>query len=567
MLIRLFFLMLLVGCSQLPQISLQPGQTQTQHEAFGQQYMVSTQGPIATAAGIKMFELGGNAFDAATAVSFAMAVERPQSTGIGGGGFMLISGPDIPEPIAVDFREQAPARSHYKQYLDKKNQVQKSKAFRGILSVGVPGMVKGVLEVHQRYGRLPLETVLAPAIKAADEGFRIYPHLAKALSSEHIKQYASTKKIFFNTNGNPLKEGDLLVQKDLAKTLRLLAQHGSKVFYQGDLARKMARESRRHRGTLSLSDLKNYKVKWRRPVTSRYKNYDLYSMSPPSSGGTHVLQILNILENHVLKTNAPLSWKNIHKTTSAMQLAFFDRYQYMGDPDFVKVPVKGLLSKEYAKKLTLKIPSHKSLHFKPENAEAAWPYESDETAHFSLADAQGNMVSSTQTINGYFGSGLVATGTGIVLNNEMADFSFKPDSIGYFGQKESEKNLIKPRKRPLSSMSPTLVFKNKKPLLALGSPSGTRIISCVAQTLLNYLEYDLDLYRSVAAVRYHHQWQPDVIRYDEPGLAPKTIQKLEAIGYQLQQKNLGCKVQAVAFEEKGLHGVADPRGFGMAQGL
>ncbi|MBT3584435.1 MAG: gamma-glutamyltransferase, partial [Halobacteriovoraceae bacterium] len=323
---------------------------------------------------------------------------------------------------------------------------------------------------------------------------------------------------------------------------------------------------RRLGGLISSKALRRYNVKYRKPVRGEYRGHSIFSMSPPSSGGIHIIQILNTVEKDQLRKYGVLSPEAIHLTASAMQAAFSDRAKYLGDSDFVRVPVTALTSKKYADSIRAKISMDKARPRQDVIPGKKLPYESNETTHFSVADSEGYIVVSTQTLNGPLGSGVVVPGTGIILNNEMDDFSTKPGAINIYGAVGGQKNLVEPEKRPLSSMSPTIVYKDGRPLLALGSPNGTRILTCVAQTILNYLEFGLPLYESVAAVRFHHQWTPDEIRLEEVGLPKKTMQSLRDKGHKLRLKNWHCKVQAVAFESGKLHGVSDPRGQGKSFG-
>lgn len=564
----LLLLLFLTSCSSVRTVPLIEGKKKSTYESFGKEYMISSQGGSSTIAGTKMFEQGGNIVDAAVAVSFAISVERPQSTGLGGGGFLLFYRPGMKTPVAFDFREKAPLKAHSKMYLDQAGNEIPRMSLDGIFSVGVPGLVAGLLDLHKKYGKLPLQKVMAPAIELAEKGFIVYPELAKALQhrSNVLKRYPGSKEIFFKNN-SILKMGDHLVQKDLGKTLRSIANEGKKVFYKGWIAKAIVKESWRLGGLLSLRDFKKYNVKKRVPVMGTYKGKKVYSMNPPSSGGVHVIQILNTVEKEDLGHFGVHHPYTVHKTSAAMQQAFADRARYLGDMDFVKVPIKKLTSKKYAQGISKNIPKEKAL--KKEDVKAGtfknWK-ESDHTTHFSIMTKDGSAIVSTQTINGWFGSGVVAPGTGIVLNNEMDDFSTKVGSVNLFGAIGGQNNLVQPEKRPLSSMSPTLVFDDGRPVLALGTPSGTRILTCVAQTILNYFEHKLPLYESVAAVRYHHQWFPDEIRTDAKGLPFDTKKSLEEMGYKLTEKNLGCRIQAIAWERNKLHGVSDPRGEGMSLG-
>jgi len=526
--------------------------------------MITTQGPASTLAGKKIFELGGNIYDVAVAISFAISVERPQSTGIGGGGFLLHHQKGK-TPKALDFRERAPHRSSEKMYLDKSGQEIKGLSRKGIKSVGVPGLVAGLIQIHESYGLLPLKTVMKPAINLARNGLEIYPELFRALKIKEsvLRKFPANLKVFF-TKGKLKQKGDLLVQKDLARTLEIIARKGSSGFYKGEVSRAIILESKRLGGILSQKDLDGYRVKSREPIKGTYRNHSIFSMPPPSSGGVHIIQILNILEGYDLKTLGVQNPKTIHLVSQAMQAAFYDRAMYLGDTDFEKVPVTGLISKKYASSIRKKIDQEKFLELKGEDPNF---YESLETTHFSVMDGDGNVVVSTQTINGYFGSGVMVPGTGIILNNEMDDFATKVGNLNLFGAVGGSKNLIRPKKTPLSSMSPTIVFKKDKPILALGSPSGTKILTCVMSTILNYLEFGLSLRQSQELVRYHHQWKPNFLRIEKPGFKSSTMRKLEDMGYAIKEKSLGCKVQSIAREGDELIGVSDLRGQGMAWGI
>ncbi len=549
------FVLLLVSCSSIKH-----------KQAQGNKYIIATQGPYSSKAAKQMFDLGGNAFDAAVAASFVISVERPQSTGIGGGGFLvgLKAGDNI--PFSYDFREKAPFKAHKNMYLNKKGEEIKGKSINGIHAAGVPGLVAGILEVHNKFGTLPLETVMKPSIHLASNGFKVYPELEKALKyrKDVLGKYPASKKIFFKNDKEVLKTGDLLIQKDLAKTLTIISKIGRDGFYKGSVAQAIINESKRLKGPITKKDLIKYNVKKRAPVKGSFRGHEIYSMAPPSSGGVHVIQILNILENYNLEKIGHGNAKSIHLTASAMQRAFADRATFLGDADFVKVPVDGLTSKKYAKLLKNTIIENKAKTSSDIGAGKPFDYESNETTHFTIADSKGNVVSSTQTINGYFGSAVTVPGTGIILNNEMDDFATKVGAKNLYGAIGGNKNLVEPEKRPLSSMSPTIVMKDGKWKMALGTPSGTRILTCVAQTILNYLEYKMDLKNAVAATRIHHQWAPDEIRIENPGFSSKVENNLKSMGYKINHKNLGCRIQALSNENNILVGVSDHRGEGLA---
>lgn len=544
------------------------------YEAFGKKYMIASQGKATTDAAKFAFDNGGNLFDAATAASFAISVERPHSTGIGGGGFMVIHHASSKKIEAVDFREMAPRMASKNMYLDNQGNEIKGKSLTGAYAVGTPGLVAGVLEVQAKYGKLPLDIVLRPAIELAQKGFKVYPALHEAIKSEakRLCKFESSKKIFLTNNCSPLKTGALLKQTDLANTLKLIAKNGKDGFYKGFVADKIVEYQKNTGGLIRHSDLTNYKVKNRRPVEGTFKGHRIVSMPSPSSGGTHVIEILNILEGYDLKSMGLQSAKAIHLTSSAMQIAFADRAAYMGDSDFVsnEKQLNTLITKNYADKVRAKILNDKAV------SSESFPVdmnklikESDHTTHFTIMDNEGNIVTSTQTINGWFGSAMVTPETGIVMNNEMDDFATKVGAANLFGAVGGKNNLVHPRKRPLSSMSPTIVFdKENRPMMALGTPSGTRILTCVMQTILNSLEHELPLWEAVAATRYHHQWSPEEIRIGPPYFDKEVEDQLKAMGHKINHQGLGCKIQAVKRESNGLlHGVSDPREEGMAFGV
>jgi gamma-glutamyltranspeptidase/glutathione hydrolase len=537
-------------------------------EAMGKSYAVSTQGIYATRAAKEILNKGGNAIDAAVAASFVLAVERPHSTGIGGGGFMLFRDSRTKKIEAVDFRERAPKKSYEKMFQDKNGKAISSLSIDGILASGVPGLVAGLLEIHEKYGRLKREQILAPAITLADYGFPVYPSLAKALLQKEslLAQDPSASKIFLDKNKKALREGQLLVQSDLARTLKLISLSGRDVFYRGPIADAFARYFAKRNGLITKADLASYRVKWRSPVKGTFKGYEIFSMPPPSSGGVHVIQMLNMLEDDHLDKKGFLSAEAIHLTAQAMQIAFADRAKYLGDADFVKVPVQTLISKKYAQERRMEI-THSARESKNVKAGSIPGFEHTETTHLSIIDKEGNIVSTTQTINGYMGSSLVLPGTGIVLNNEMDDFSAQPGAANLFGAIGGKANAVAPGKTPLSSMSPTIVLKNNLPVMSLGAPGGTRIITCVLQTMLNYLDYKLPLYESVTAIRFHHQWLPDKLDIDPPGPSTPVIEELIKRGHKIDINAVPCNVMAVAKEGDILHAVSDPRDIGTSAAL
>lgn len=562
------------GCAHKapPQwVEVKNSYVKSERESFSDKFSVASQGPATSLAAKKIFEMGGNIIDATVAASFVISVERPQSTGLGGGGFILFHNAKENKTYAVDFRERAPLSAFETMFLDEKGNIIPNKSSTGIYSVGVPGLVAGLSEIHQKWGKLPWDKLIEPAIELAEKGFPVYPHLANSIESQKEKLLKSdyAKSIFYHSDGTPLKVGETLIQKDLAKTLRTIQKEGKNGFYKGWVAKAILQQEGKYK-TLSQKDFDTYKVNLREPVEGKFKGYKIVSMPPPSSGGTHIIQILQMLENVPLKDRQPLDPKNIHQVTVATQKAFMDRSKYMGDSDFNQIPLKMMLSEEYAQQSRKNFDPNKATHSSDtlKDYESQEQWESTETSHFSLMDAEGNAVGATETINGHFGSGIVVKGTGIVLNNEMEDFTMKPGQPNAFGVITGKLNSIAPNKRPLSSMSPTIVFTpEQKPYMVLGTADGTRIISCVAQTLLNDLEYGMPLFDSVSTLRYHHQWFPDEILVESPGFSQTTQKKLEEMGYKINSKGwFSCKIQAIKLENGKLHGVSDIRGEGLTIG-
>lgn len=538
------------------------------HEAKGEHFAVAAQGPESARAGERMFRAGGNIIDAAVAVSFAISVERPQSTGIGGGGFLLYHEGKTGKVYAVDFRERAPFRATRDMYLDEKGNFVPERSLDGILSVATPGLVAGLVEIHRKWGKLPLAKVLEPAIEIAEKGLVVTPALAEALGKRRdlLAKFPASARIFLR-NGEPYRVGDRLVQKDLARTLRAIAARGRAGFYEGSVAHSILAASRKLHGILEAKDLAAYRVKWREPLHGTFRGLELYSMPPPSSGGIHVLEILNTLEKDPLKEFGVLSTDAIHRTAAAMQMAYADRAVYPGDPDFVKVPTSWLTSKEYAAQRRAELDEKRARPSAQVRAGVEPKREHPETTHFSILDGEGNAVSSTQTINFAFGSGVVADGTGVLLNDEMDDFSAKPGAANAYGALGGDANSIAPGKTPLSSMSPTIVVKDRLPVMAVGAPGGTRIITCTAQTILNRLVYDLSPFESVAAVRFHHQWMPDRLDVEAPGPGDAVVEELRKRGWSVDVREgaIPCRVELVTRNAEGLlTAVSDPRDAGRA---
>lgn len=562
-------LILLVGCSHKVNIvSPAPGFDRSKYESTSDANMVASQGEATSKAAQRIFAQGGNIIDAFVAASFTISVERPQSTGIGGGGFLLYFDKKANQVYAFDFREMAPLAAHSNMYLTKNGEPQPLLSQEGALAVGTPGLVAGLYEIHKRFGHLPWKDTIQPAIELARKGMPMYEHLKVATEDRKhlLKADPEARATFLLPDGNVPELGTIIIQENLAKTLEIIAAKGRDGFYTGKVANAIIKTIAQKRGIMSHKDLRGYTVKERTPVTGAYNGVRIYSMPPPSSGGIHVIQILKMLEPHKLKSKGPQSEMAVHLTANSMQRAFQDRAAYLGDPDFTPVPVKSLLDDSYLSKLSEEIDNDKAI--KAEQLKAIpLPKESSETTHFSIADKDGNLVASTQTINGWYGSGVIAQGTGVILNNEMDDFAQKVGAQNLFGATAtSTSNLVQPKKRPLSSMSPTIVTKDGNPFMALGSPSGTRIISCVAQTILNAVEFEMPLFEAVAATRVHQQWLPDELKIEAPFLSESVEKRLAERGHNVIHGKLGCSIQAIKRENGKWTGVSDPRGEGLALG-
>jgi len=504
------------------------------HPVMGEHGMVAAQEKIAAQVGADILKAGGNAVDAAVATGFALAVTHPQAGNIGGGGFMLIALAGGKKLTAIDYRETAPAAASRDMFLDESGNVDRDRARYSRASAGVPGTVAGLLYALEHYGTMPRGSVLAPAIKLAEEGFPVPYGLALALEKSH-ERFAgdiSSQAYFEHPGGKPYREGEILRQTDLARTLRAIAAEGARGFYEGPVAQLIEGEMKQGGGLITSEDLKNYKPIEREPVRGTYRGYEIVSMPPPSSGGVHVIQMLNILEGYDLAKLGHNTADSIHRLVEAMRRAYADRAKYLGDPGFVKVPVAGLVSKEYAAQLRAGIDlSHAT---KSEDVSAGRPpgAEGEQTTHFSIIDKAGNAVSNTYTLNLAFGNGYSVDGAGFFLNNEMDDFSAKPGAPNAFGLVGGEANAIAPGKRPLSSMAPTVVLKDGSPYLVTGSPGGSTIITVVLQEILNVLAFDMNVAEATAMPRIHHQWQPDVV-ITERGVSDDTLRILEGRGFVL----------------------------------
>lgn len=537
------------------------------HPVWAENGLVAAQEQVAAEVGRDILAQGGNAVDAGVAVAFALAVTLPRAGNLGGGGFMLVHDAETGETHAIDYREMAPAGASRDMFLDAEGNADSELSRYSGAASGVPGTVAGMKLVLDEFGSMEWADVIAPAIKLAEEGITVTPDLADSLEAmqERLTKYPTAAKIFYKEDGALFRPGDTLVQADLAQTLKTVAEEGPDGFYKGRIAEAIAKSVTDAGGQITVEDMANYKAVKREPVKGTYRGYEIVSMPPPSSGGVHLIQILNALEGYPIGALGANSSETIHLMAEAMKLAYADRSEYLGDPDFVDVPVDVLTSKEYAEDMREKISAAfatPSQQIKP--ADLA-PYESDQTTHYSIIDKEGNAISNTYTINFSYGSGLVADGTGVLMNNEMDDFSAKPGVPNAYGLIGGDANAVEPGKRPLSSMTPTIVNKDGKVWLVTGSPGGARIITTVLQVIMNMIDHDMNVAEASTAARIHHQWLPDELRIEE-GISLDTQRALQAKGHTISLDEVMGSTQSVMQDpESGyLLGASDPRRAGAA---
>ena len=521
--------------------------------------MVTTQHFLATKVGEKILGQGGNAYDAAIAVGFTLAVVLPRAGNIGGGGFMVMHDSITNQNYSIDYREMAPAKSFTNMYLNEDGSFNDEKLSTfGYLSSGVPGTVAGFWEVHQKFGSLDWDLLLEDAIYYAENGFEITPYMGDMLTKykEKLSYFEPTNKIFMKHN--PDFTGSILVQKDLANTLKLIAVKGKDGFYKGEIAQKITNEMQKNGGLITEDDLINYMPKWRKPLISNYRNNKIITMGPPSSGGVHIIQMLNILENYDLKLIGHNTVDYINLLAEVMKYAYADRSKHLGDPDFFDVPISEITNRKYAKSIKNKIKIGKSTPSSKILPGSFEDNESIETTHFSVADKNGNVVSSTYTLNSTFGSGVTIDGTGILMNNEMDDFSAAPGIPNQFGLLGAEANAIQPGKRPLSSMTPTIVMRDDELFFTTGSPGGSRIISAVLQSILNIIDFEMDLEEANKSKRIHHQWQPDILQI-EFSLNNDMRQQLLNLNYKVKVIDPATCLQTIMFKDGKYYGYGDFR--------
>lgn len=533
------------------------------HPVRARKAMVVAQEPNATDAGLAVLKAGGNAVDAAVAVGFALAVTHPTAGNLGGGGFLLLRKANG-ETTFLDFRERAPGKSTRNMYLDSAGKLTRD-SLEGWRAAGVPGTVHGLALAHRKYGSKPWAELIAPAIKLA-RGFPVTYSVAQSLKNSKLLAMFPESRRIFQRDGKYYEPDEMLLQPELGKTLERIARFGARDFYEGEIARKFAAEMAANGGLITLEDLKNYRTAERKPLTGAYRGYDIITAPPPSSGGLGILQMMGMLESSGYAAHGAGSAAAIHFVAEAMRRYYADRSEYLADPDFFKVPVSGLLHKDYiqARKATID-PARASTSDSIRQGKPA-AAESAETTHFSIVDAQGNAVALTYTLNGSYGNGVTVPGLGFLLNNEMDDFSAKPGEPNMFGLVQGEANAIQPGKRPLSSMTPTIILKDGKIFMVVGAPGGSRIITGVMQVILNVIDFGMNAQDAIDAPRFHHQWQPDKLSL-EKGFSPDTVALLKSRGHTVDSISTVANVEAIVVQKDGwLAGGSDRRSHGKAAG-
>lgn len=549
------------GCGEIKSRVFKSGKDVTAASA-----MVVTAHPVASLAGARILAGGGNAVDAAVATEFALAVCFPAAGNIGGGGFMVVRLKDG-TVNSIDYREMAPSSATEDMYLDEKGNPVDSLSLFSHLSSGIPGTVDGLIRVHEKYGKKKFRDVIQPAIDLANKGFKITAEQARSFNYMRERFLMQNDHNVAFVKDIPWKEGDLLIQPELGATLERIRDRGRDGFYSGETAQMIVAESQRGNGLITLEDLKNYTSKWRDPVITSYRGYKVISMAPPSSGGIILAQLLRMTE---LTDTIPGGFHDpseIHLMVEEERRAFADRAQFLGDPDFNKIPKEALINDKY---LSGRIADYNPLKATPSDSVTSGNpaiYESEETTHYSIVDQYGNAVAGTTTLNNSYGSAIVVKGAGFILNDQMDDFSSKPGTPNLYGLVGGKANAIAPGKRMLSSMTPTIVEKDKKLYMVLGTPGGSTIITSVFQVIRNVIDYKMTAAQAVAAPRFHHQWLPDIIRYEENGIDSATIKVLESMGHKLAPVGSIGSVEAILIDEEGNpNGAADPRGDDTAVG-
>jgi gamma-glutamyltranspeptidase/glutathione hydrolase len=525
--------------------------------------MVVAQERHAADVGAAVLRGGGNAIDAAVATAFALAVTHPSAGNLGGGGFLLLRLADG-RTAFFDFRERAPLAASRGMYLDAAGKPTRD-SIEGWRAAGVPGTVRGLEMAHRKFGSRPWAELVEPAVKLASAGFDVSYEFAQSLRNARILEKFPESRRIFQRDGNHFEMGDRIYQPELARTLQRIARHGARDFYEGETARILAEEMSAHGGLITLEDLRAYEAVERTPLVGAYKGYGIITAPPPSSGGVGLLQMLGVLEGSGYEKSGAGSAAAIHYVAEAMRRYYADRSEHLGDPDFFRVPVKGLLDRRYIGRLRASIDPGRATPSSEVKPGAARDFESSETTHFSIVDAQGNAVALTYTINGSYGNGVTVPRLGFLLNNEMDDFAAKPGEPNMFGLVQGEGNAIEPKKRPLSSMTPTIVLNGDKLMLVVGAPGGARIITGVTQVILNVLDFGMNMQEAIDAPRFHHQWQPDRLSL-EKGFSPDTIALLKQRGHEIASTEAVAVVEGIHVKEGLLEGGTDGRGRGKVAG-
>ena len=560
------FIVAVIACSFLNASFVHKAKGVAREPVRAKHGMVASTNEVASEVGVDVLKRGGNAVDAAIAVAFALQVTHPAAGNLCGGGFMMIRLKNG-KTTAIDYREMAPAAAHRDVYIDKNGKLIEGEggSLVGYRAAGVPGTVRGMELALKNYGsgKFTWTQLIEPARRLASNGFEVTYELARSLkgNDEYLSQYPETKRIYLR-NGNFYKEGEIFRQPELAATFARLQRRGPNEFYEGQTARLIAEDMKRHNGIMTLEDLRGYVAKERTPLRGTYRGYEVISMPPPSSGGAVLIEMLNILEGYDLKNTDANSSDRYHLMAEAMRRAFADRAEYMGDSDFVKVPVPGLIDKTYAAKLRSTISTERASTSAEVRAGRPAGYESDETTHFTVVDAEGNVVANTYTLNNSYGSAAVAKGTGLLLNDEMDDFAAKPGTPNMYGLVQGERNAVAPRKRPLSAMTPTIVLRKDGSFwFTVGSPGGPTIINTVFCIITNVIDFDMNIQQAIDAPRIHHQWLPDELVGEPYGLSGDTQRALTARGHTLGKLRYLGDAEGIMIEEKtGIRlGATDPR--------
>lgn len=535
--------------------------SEVNHPVYGRSGMVAAQHLVAAEIGADVLEEGGSAVDAAIATGFALAVTLPRAGNIGGGGFMLVFDAASGETTAIDYREMAPLGATRDMFLDDAGEADPELSRNSHLASGVPGTVAGFWEAHRQFGKLPWARLVEPAIGLARDGIVVTQDLAKQLErrKERNCRNNATCGYFYKEGGVPYAFGDRLVQSDLARTLQLIAEDGPDAFYKGEIARKIVAEMEAGGGLIDMASLAAYRPVIREAIRTWYRGYEVVTMPPPSSGGVHVLQMLNVLSHFPVAELGRGSADNIHLLAEVMRRAYADRSEHLGDPDFYDVPLDWLLSDAYARELAASIDMQRATPSSEVSPGTPPRRESEDTTHFSVMDAAGNVVANTYTLNGSYGSAISVPGAGFLLNNEMEDFVSRPGTPNMYGLLGGDANAVEARKRPLSSMTPVIVFDDGEPWFATGSPGGARIITAVLQMIVNVIDHRMNIADASHWPRMHHQWLPDELEV-ETGVGADTIRLLQSRGHTVEVKgSTGTSLQSVAFREGWYRGASDPR--------